>query len=274
MSRRRLRVLVTNDDGVFSESLEGVVGVLSEFGEVLVIVPEHERSAVSHAITLHKPLRLRRVRLGGLEIFVSNGTPADCVLLARSGVLGFQPDLVVSGVNRGPNLGIDAVYSGTVAAAREGAVGGIPSLAVSMGAMEEPLYYESACRFLERFVGQLAVEETFRERWFPEHTFLNVNVPNVPWEEIRGARITRPGRRRYVDSVQVREDPRGTRYYWVAAERVEWDAAPETDSGALMEQFISVSPIPVEIRIGELLDRFRPLETDLRRLFRPEAGRS
>jgi 5'-nucleotidase len=259
----RPRILLTNDDGFFSQSLPGFLGHLSDFGEVYAVVPEQERSAVSHAITLHKPLRIRRVRLDSYWVFVTNGTPADCVLLARWEFFkDHPPDVVVSGVNRGPNVGIDSVYSGTVAAAREAAIAGIPAVAVSIADFNVPQNYETAFWFAGKIVSILLS----RPRWLPsfstpDRIFLNMNIPNRPLNQIKGLKITRPGRRRYVDVLERREDPRGETYYWITSSRIDDDSAKDSDSAALAAGFVSVSPIPVEIRSApSLYEAFKPLE--------------
>jgi 5'-nucleotidase len=262
----RPRILLTNDDGFFSPSLPGFLQHLSELGDVYAIVPEQERSAVSHAITLHKPLRIRRVRLDSYSVFVTNGTPADCVLLARWEFFKDDPpDIVVSGVNRGPNVGIDSVYSGTVAAAREAAIVGIPAIAVSIAEFNQPRHYETAYWFAEKVVAVLLSHPgwlpSFRR---PERTFLNMNVPNLPLKKVKGIRITKPGRRRYVDVLERREDPRGETYYWITSSRIESDSARDSDSAAVSGGFVSISPIPVEIRSGpSLFKAFKPLEKAL-----------
>ncbi|MHA2643550.1 MAG: 5'/3'-nucleotidase SurE [bacterium JZ-2024 1] len=257
------RILITNDDGFFSPSLPGFIQCLSEIGKVYAIVPEQERSAVSHAITLHKPLRIRRVRLDSFPVYVTNGTPADCVLLGRWEFFRDNPpDIVVSGVNRGPNVGIDSIYSGTVAAAREAAIVGIPAVAVSIADFNFPQHYETAYWFTVKLVSVLLG----RPSWLPpldkpERTFLNMNVPNLPLREVQGLKVTRPGRRRYVDVLERREDPRGETYYWITSSRIEGDSAMDSDSVAVASGFVSLCPVPVEVRsASHIFESLKPME--------------
>lgn len=262
----RPRILVTNDDGFFSPSLPGLIQSLSEIGEVYALVPEQERSAVSHAITLHKPLRIRCVRLDSFSVCVTNGTPVDCVLLARWEFFKDDPpDIVVSGINRGPNVGLDSIYSGTVAAAREAAIVGIPAVAISIADFNFPQHYETAYWYANRLISILLS----RPSWLPsldepERTFLNMNLPNLPLNQIKGLKVTRPGRRRYVDVLDRREDPRGETYYWITSSRIESESAEDSDSVAVASGFVSLSPVPVEIRsAASVFEALKPLEKEM-----------
>lgn len=236
-----MRVLVTNDDGVFSEGLQALVQQLSQVAEVLVIAPERQQSATGHAITLHKPLRLEPVRLeGAVAAYASNGTPADCVILASLSDLP-QPDMVVSGINAGANLGEEVLYSGTVSAAMEGALQGIPSLAVSVCAYNE-VRYGPAARFAAALVGAL------QKSWpLPPDTFFNVNIPNVPGAELGPARLTRLGRRKYSNVLNRREDPRGRPYYWFSGSPLESDCGEGTDIQAIQDGHISLTPVHFDL---------------------------
>lgn len=236
-----MRVLVTNDDGVFADGLRALVREVSRVAEVLVIAPERQQSATGHAITLHKPLRLEPVEVEGAdEAYASNGTPADCVILASLSDLP-QPDMVISGINAGANLGEEVLYSGTVSAAMEGALQGIPSLAVSVCAYTDVLY-DGAARFTARLVASL------QQCWpLPPDTFFNLNFPNVPSVELKPARLTRLGRRQYSNVLSKREDPRGRPYYWFSGSPVESDCGEGTDIQATQQGFISVTPVHFDL---------------------------
>lgn len=229
-------ILLTNDDGVFAKGLQALRKALEEVGEVVVIAPEGERNAVGHALTLHKPLRVREI---GDQCFAVNGTPTDCVMLGVYKLLQRRPDLVLSGVNDGPNLGDDVTYSGTVAGAMEGMLLGVPSVAVSLA--ETGSYFKVAAEFsayLARYV---------LRNGMPDSTFLNVNVPPLPWEEIKGVRVTRLGRRIYRTAIVEKTDPRGKPYYWIAGQHPTWAGGEETDFAAVESGFISVSPLHLDL---------------------------
>ncbi|HIE04693.1 MAG TPA: 5'/3'-nucleotidase SurE [Candidatus Latescibacteria bacterium] len=237
-------ILLTNDDGVFAEGLRALRKALEEVGEVVVIAPEGARNAVGHALTLHKPLRVRKVEEG---CFAVNGTPTDCVMLGVYKLLDRKPDLVFSGVNDGPNLGDDVTYSGTVAGAMEGMLLGVPSVAVSMA--EESSYFDVAAEFS----AQLA--ECVLKNGMPEDTFLNVNVPPLPRKEIRGVRITKLGRRIYRTAIVEKTDPRGKPYYWIGGQHPTWTGGGGTDFAAVESGFISVSPLHLDLTNYDVLSQ-------------------
>ena len=236
-------VLLTNDDGVFAPALIGSLEALTRRGPTSTLVPESQRSASSMAMTLHKPLRIWSVERRGHMLRVSNGTPVDCVLLAHS-LDGEKFDAVVSGVNDGPNLGLDIHYSGTVAAARKAALLGLPRVAVSMGELGVPgveIHYPTAFSVLEAIAGLVASSPV------PPGVFVNINVPNLPVDEVTGAAITRPGSRRYRDMMNVRTDPAGRNYYWVNGIDILPDETSGTDSAALAKGEVSITPLSVAI---------------------------
>jgi 5'-nucleotidase len=240
MSTPRPRILVTNDDGIYAEGLAVLRDALAEVGEVWVVAPERPRSASGHAITLHKPLRTEMVRMPwGGEGHATNGTPSDCVVL---GLMALMPscELVVSGINLGPNLGEDLTYSGTVSAAMEGAICGRPSIAVSVADYERP-DYGPAARFTARLARQVL------DRGLPPDVLLNVNVPNLPDAEIIGVAITRQGKRRYDSRVEQRTDPRGKSYYWLGGDIIPDAAADGTDAEAIMQGKISITPLHLDL---------------------------
>jgi 5'-nucleotidase len=243
-----MRILITNDDGVHAAGLLALYASLRQLGDVTAIAPERPRSACGHAITLHKPLRLRRVEMpdGGLG-YASNGTPADCVALGVSDHVGGVPDLVVSGINLGPNLGVDMTYSGTVAAAMEGAICGLPSFAISVASYETADFGPAA-----EFALHLA--RATGEHGLAEGAFLNVNVPAVPGERIAGVSVTRQGRLRYSNRIERRTDPRGGVYYWLTGERVDTAAQPDGDADAIAHDRISVTPVRLDLTHEDLLE--------------------
>lgn len=261
-----MRILITNDDGVYAEGIRVLAARLRALGEVFVVAPERPRSATGHAITLHKPLRLHRVHLpDGTLAYATNGTPTDCVALGAHAVMNHQVDLVVSGINAGPNLGWDLTYSGTVAAAIEGAVHSVPAFAISLAAEEalpiaresdEPppppmLHYESAAEAAYH-VAQVLTRHTL-----PAHTFLNVNVPNLPLDQIKGFQITALGKRQYADRIEQRIDPAGRPYYWLSGSLVEERDQPGTDVYAVARGYISVTPIHLDFTAHELIAPLR-----------------
>ncbi len=253
-----MRILVTNDDGVRAPGLYALSRSLQEIGEVRVIAPEREQSASGHAVTLHKPLRLARVELSGVngEVFACNGTPADCVILGRL-TNSEPPDLVVSGINGGANLGEEVLYSGTVSAAMEAAIQGIPSFAISVTSYNKVDFGPAA-----RFARRLAV--LLDDLALPDNSFLNVNVPAVPAEQIQGITLTRLGHRAYINRIDRREDPRGEAYYWFSGDPTESDSAPGTDIAAIDANRISITPAHFDLTSYEMLDDLDSLAEKLR----------
>jgi 5'-nucleotidase len=226
-------ILVTNDDGIHAPGLVTLAQHLEAIGSVWVYAPDREQSAVSHGVSLHRPLRVTEIRP---QWFMVDGTPADCVMLAVRDLLPQRPALVVSGVNPGPNLGDDVTYSGTVAGAREGMLLGVPSFAVSDVAYA-PEHSETAARVAAR------IAQRCLERGLPPDTVLNVNVPDVPYEELQGVAVTRMGRRDYKDEIIRRVDPRGGVYYWIGGAEPSHIAAPGTDFEAIDDVRVSVTPL-------------------------------
>jgi 5'-nucleotidase len=251
MTTTRPRILVTNDDGIYAEGLAVLRDALATVGEVTVVAPERPRSASGHAITLHKPLRIETVRIPwGGEGYAINGTPSDCVVLGLFAIMDGQCDVVVSGINLGPNLGEDLTYSGTVSAAMEGAICGKPAIAVSVADYDKP-DYRPAARFTARLVEQVLAEG------LPRDILLNVNVPNLPEEEILGVEITRQGKRRYEGRVERRLDPRGRAYYWLGGEIIEDIAGTGSDGEAIMQGKISITPLHLDLTSYPFADTLR-----------------
>jgi 5'-nucleotidase len=230
-------ILITNDDGVGSPALYGLREELKSLGRVFIVAPDRDQSATSHSLTLYRPMRIDRPEA---DVFAVDGTPTDCVLAATHGLLPVAPDLVVSGVNRGPNMGDDVFYSGTIAAAIEGALQGLPALAFSLVTSGAPDFGYS-CRFARALV------DTVIERGMPAKSVLNVNVPALPASGIKGVRITKLGQRVYEDALIERVDPRGRNYYWIGGDAPIWQPEPESDFLAVDEGYVSVTPLHLNL---------------------------
>lgn len=237
MRGENVLILVTNDDGVHAGGLQALRETLSSVARVIAIAPDREQSATSHSLTLEHPLRVREI---GDSFMSVDGTPTDCVLLAFNGLLEERPQMVVAGINHGPNLGEDVSYSGTVAAAIEGALQGTPSIAVSMVG-RAPYDFEAACSFTLKLVRAIL------EKGIESHALLNVNVPNVAAAKVKGVKITRLGRRIYRDMIVRKVDPRGKSYYWIGGNEPTYMSSPEnTDFNAVKSGMISVTPLHLD----------------------------
>jgi 5'-nucleotidase len=237
-----MRILLTNDDGVYSEGLFALYAALSPHHDVNVIAPDRNWSISGHNRTMDRPMRVTEIKLkDGSPAHTTDGSPADCVALAVLGLLERQPELVISGINHGNNLGDDITYSGTVAAAMEGIISGLPSIAVSMNTRPEwPV--EMGAAFIKRLVGQIV------EHGLAQDILLNVNIPNLHENEIRGVKITRLGRRIYKDELVVRTDPRGNKYYWIGGETPPTHPRVEgTDVTAIDDGYVSITPIHMDL---------------------------
>ena len=235
------QILITNDDGVTSPGLLALKQALEPVGQVTVFAPDRNWSAAGHSKTMHKPLRISQVTLAdGSLAYTTNGAPSDCVGLALLGAIPDRPDLVVSGINQGGNLGHDITYSGTVAGAMEAVVGGIPSIAVSLDAREW-----SDFRAVTDVVAGLA--RAILADGLPANTFLNVNAPPVPSDEVKGVLVTRLGQRVYRDVLVERQDPQGRPYYWIGGEPPTGVVEDGTDYGAVARGYISVTPLSMDM---------------------------
>jgi 5'-nucleotidase len=248
------RILVTNDDGIFSEGISLLAEALGEIGDVTVVAPDREQSASGHSLTLHRPLRLQRMREGWYSV---DGTPTDCVNLAVLGLMKDEPpQLVVSGINFGLNVGDDVTYSGTVSATFEGSLLGIPSVAFSQE-VAEGFSFEAAARFARGFVEALLAED------LPKDLLLNVNIPAG---EVQGVSFTRLGHRVYKQSLVEKLDPRGRKYYWIHG-TPEWTPEEGTDHEALMASRASVTPLHLDLTDYRGLESFGGLEGRLAERF-------
>jgi 5'/3'-nucleotidase len=240
-------ILLTNDDGIRAPGLQALLEALRPLAEVTVFAPDHNWSAAGHTKTMHKPLRADPYPLEGvLAAFTSTGTPSDCVALALLGILPRGPDLVVSGINQGPNLGHDITYSGTVAGAMEAVIFGLPAVAVSLDSYESH-DFAFAAQVAARVVGQVV------ERGLPPGIFFNVNVPCRPPEEMAGVAVTRLGRRVYRDVLIERHDPRGRPYYWIGGEPPTGHQDKGTDIWAVANGYVSVTPIHLDMTAHDLI---------------------
>jgi 5'-nucleotidase len=243
-------ILVTNDDGVYSPGIQILAKRLRELDSVAIVAPDRERSAAGHSMTLHRPLLIEELK----EFMYSvNGTPTDCVNIAVKGLLKETLRLVVSGINKGPNLGDDVTYSGTVAGAIEGILLGIPSFAISLVAREDFLFAEAA-EVAVRTAGQVL------EQGLPAGTLLNINVPNLPIGEMQGTRITRLGKRIYHQMTVERVDPRGKKYYWIGGGEPDWEREEGTDLDAVDRKYISITPLHLDMTDYSSFDRLRAME--------------
>ncbi|MDD4857589.1 MAG: 5'/3'-nucleotidase SurE [Candidatus Krumholzibacteria bacterium] len=229
-------ILITNDDGIAAEGLRALSESLAEMGDVIIVAPEQEQSASSHAITLDKPLRIKEISPRRYGV---SGTPTDCVLLAIHGILERKPDLIVSGINHGPNMGEDVTYSGTVAAAIEGCILGINSMAISLTSWE-PVSFDGAAAAAGRLARVLLDMGRGKARLW------NVNVPAIPREAIRGIRVTKLGSRIYNDLIIKKKDPRGRDYFWIGGAEPGWSTEDDTDFAAVSAGYISVTPLRLD----------------------------
>ena len=242
-------VLITNDDGIDADALPPLAEALGAIGDVDIIVPEQNWSGASHSITLFRPLRVRPTNLrNGHAAYMTDGSPTDCVRLAALGFLRHRPDLVVSGINRGANLGDDITYSGTVAAAMEGLLSNIPSIAISIAAFGGDTDYGPAASFAALLARNII------EKGFTPDSLLNVNVPALPRDRIAGVEVTRLGKRNYRDQLIERLDPYGNPYYWVGGPAVTDDVVEGTDVAAVRAGKISVTPITLDLTHHALIE--------------------
>ena len=231
------QILITNDDGIFSPGIYALWEAMQEIGETIVVAPESEQSSVSNAITILDPVRAKLIkRTGGFKGYAISGTPADCTKIAIKSLMEKPPDIIISGINRGANLGKNIIYSGTIAAATEGAMLGIPSIAISLNSFRNDEFQGSkdASREVVRFV---------KNNTLPVGTLLNVNVPYCKPEEIKGIRVTRQGQQYYQDEYLNRKDPMGRDYYWIKGKIIDQDKEVCSDSKAVNDGYISITPI-------------------------------
>ncbi len=233
-----MNILLSNDDGIRSEGLRALYSVLSEIGNVVVVAPDRERSAVGRALTLHRPIRCEKI---ARDWYAVDGTPTSCVYIGVHAVMnGKRPDMIIGGINRGPNIGEDITYSGTVSIAMEGALLGIPSLAFSLASFNN-FRWNVAAKWAKK-VTEIVVREGL-----PAGCCLNVNMPNLPFDEIEGIKVVRQGKKAYSEKVEERKDPWGRSYFWIGGEEPNWKVDKGTDYWAIKNGFVSITPIQLDL---------------------------
>ncbi len=242
-------ILVTNDDGIHSPGLLALYEAMKDVGQPVVIAPDRDNSAVSHSLTMNRPLRVKKV---ADNFYSVDGTPTDCVIIGVEKLLGEKPALVVSGINPGGNLCEDISYSGTVSAAIEGTMLGIPSLSFSMPG-EEPFFFESAASVAKDFALKVL------QKGLPKDTLLNINIPNLATAQALPVKYTRQGKRTYKDVVRETADPWGNKHYWIGGGIPTWDKEEDTDSKQVYSGNVSVTPIHLDLTNYEALEYFRKL---------------
>ncbi len=243
-----VRILISNDDGINSKGLHRLHEALSTLGEVFVVAPDRDQSAVSHSLSLYRPLRLDEVTD---HVYTVDGTPTDCINLAINGILhDLKPDLVVSGINKGENLGDDITYSGTVSAAMEGTLLGVPSIAVSLAGKND-YNFEAACHYCVK------ISKYVLKNKLPKDTLLNINIPGISKSDIKGVMVTRQGKRLYEEPVVEKTDPRGRKYYWIGGDALGFIHIENSDIAAVNDGYVSVTPITLDLTDFGFMDELR-----------------
>lgn len=240
-----MKILISNDDGVYAPGLQALANALAQIADITVVAPDRNRSGASNSLTLENPLRVKHLDNGFISV---EGTPTDCVHLALTGLLAEKPDMVVSGINAGGNLGEDVFYSGTVAAAMEGSFMGLPALAFSL-AGSELQHYVTAAEVAKQLVLRL------RAQPLPAKTILNVNIPDVPLQNLQGMMVTRLGTRHFAEKIFPDKDPRGNTIYWIGPSGPEHDAGSGTDFYAINNQQVAITPLRLDLTHYELLPK-------------------
>lgn len=240
-------ILITNDDGIQSEGIKVLYEEIRKKYRCVVVAPDRERSAISRALTLYRPLRVERING---EFYSVDGTPTDCVNLAVNSLFKKKIKMVVSGINKGPNMAEDVTYSGTVSAAMEGLLLGIPSIAISCSAKSDFIFETSAKVALN-------IADVVLKKGLPQDTLLNINVPNLPFNEIKGIKITRLGKKKYSDTIIEKLDPRGKKYYWLAGEEIGYEPLENTDLEAVYNGYVSITPIHLDLTNYAVIDQLK-----------------
>lgn len=251
---KNARILITNDDGIHADGLQVLIKIAKSLcDDVWVVAPEIEQSGASHSLSLTTPLRYRKI---DDKIFAVEGTPTDCVLFSINYLMkDSPPTLVLSGVNAGSNLGEDVTYSGTIAAAMEATLLGVPSIALSqhLNGLHDHIHWETAQEWASDIIQRLVNLE------WPENVLMNVNFPGVPSREVKGIKVVRHGKRKYGDNLTERLDPRGRPYFWIGALRLEGDTSQETDVGQVFGGAISITPISLNMTEMKTLEKLKPI---------------
>jgi 5'-nucleotidase len=245
-----MRILIVNDDGINAGGIKTLADKVAAKHDVTVVAPDSERSATSHSITIHKPLRAKKIVPAGMEgipCYVIDGLPVDCTKVGITHIMHSDVDLVVSGINHGSNMGSDILYSGTVSAALDAIIMGYPAMAVSIASFS-PEHLESAAEIALRLIDSGMLKEQ------PDGVLYNLNVPDLPLGEIKGLRVTRQGRTMYKDSVDVRNDPRGNEYIWMSGELIESSVIDDTDVSVVNQGYASITPIKYDLTDKEQID--------------------
>ena len=249
-------ILVTNDDGITAPGIAALVGAMKTIGNVVVVAPDSPQSGMGHAITVAKPLRLDPVKVfKGVTCYQSSGTPADCVKLAVSKVLHHKPDLVVSGINHGSNSSINVIYSGTMSAAVEAAIEGIPAIGFSLTNFSHQADMRAAAR-----VAKTIAKKMLKTPLDPG-TLLNVNIPDVPYEKLKGMRVCRQARAKWEEEFDERTDPHGRKYYWLVGAFVNYDKGDDTDEWALANHYVSIVPVHFDLTAHHAIMQLKDWET-------------
>lgn len=243
-----MHILLSNDDGYLAEGLAALAEALQPYADISVVAPDRNRSAASNSLTLDMPLRAHVADNGFIKV---DGTPTDCVHLAVTGLLEPEPDMVIAGINHGANMGDDVLYSGTVAAATEGRFLGLPAVAISLVCSEEPQHFATAAEVAVVLLKRLLAKP------LPQDTLLNVNVPDVPIEELKGYRATRLGQRHKSEPMIKQSDPRGRAIYWVGPPGAEQDAGPGTDFDAVSAGYVSITPLQLDLTLYDRINTVR-----------------
>jgi 5'-nucleotidase len=247
-----MRILLTNDDGIHARGLDALIKELQAIAEIYVASPDRERSGTGHSITVFDPIKVMPAKIeGALEAWIVGGTPVDCVKLALSRLVKGKVDMVVSGINHGPNLGTDVLYSGTVSAAAEGVIMGVPSIAASLNDYTAEMNSGFAALFTRNLI------RTVTRQGIKNSTLVNVNIPALKPEDIKGIRITRLGVRNYDNLFEERKDPRGNSYYWMGGGVTRDEQPPDSDVAAIEEGYISITPINLDLTDYRLMEEYR-----------------
>ena len=259
-----MKILVTNDDGIHAQGIHALIKELSSIAELYMVAPDRERSGTGHSITVFDPIRVVKTNPPGVKQgWIVGGTPVDCVKMAIARLIDDKIDLVVSGINHGPNLGTDVLYSGTVSAAAEGVIMGCPSIAVSLNSYKDEHDFDFAAKFTRRMVNML------RQQGIDKNTLVNINVPDLPEQDVKGIRVTQLGVRNYNNLFEERKDPRGNTYYWLGGGVLEEEQHVESDVHAVQQGYISITPINLDLTDYQLIKKYRNLSVDfLNRLMR------
>ncbi|MTI67799.1 MAG: 5'/3'-nucleotidase SurE [Firmicutes bacterium] len=248
-----MKILITNDDGINALGIKRLAKELKKIAEITIIAPDRERSASGHSITMHNPLRIEKSELYGenIDAWQINGTPSDCIKIGIESIMKEKPDLVVSGINNGPNLGTDVLYSGTVSAAIEGAIHDVPSVAISISGIDRKIDYEGAALYSCKLVKDIL------ENYSENNMVFNINVPSLPPEEIKGIRPTELSNRRYNNTYEKRKDPMGRYYYWLSGELKQLENNDNTDIKAIEDKMISITPLHFDLTDYNLLNKMK-----------------